>query len=94
MGVKVSVDNWDAGETRLQGGKMQGSSGSTETEILFVCLYVRWEITIMRSGSDAGTSSLVSPGSMLCNVLAYANAHWYWHMPVGVGINHCQLVLA
>ena len=29
MGVPVSVDGWDAGETILQGGEMQGSSGST-----------------------------------------------------------------
>jgi hypothetical protein len=27
---------WDAGETRLQGGKMQGSSGSTEIGLFFV----------------------------------------------------------
>ena len=36
MGVKVSVDSRDAGETRLQGGKMQGSSGSTEFHYLIV----------------------------------------------------------
>jgi hypothetical protein len=49
----------------LQGGKMQGSSGSTEIGIFFVCLcifvYYAWEITRMRSGSDEQTSSLVSP---------------------------------
>ena len=37
MGVKVSVDGWDVGETGLQGSKMQGSSGSMEIGIFFVC---------------------------------------------------------
>ena len=36
MGVKVSMDSRDAGETRLQGGRMQGSSGSTEFDYLIV----------------------------------------------------------
>ena len=35
-GSKVSVDGWDAGETRLQGGEMQGSSGSTRISLLIV----------------------------------------------------------
>jgi hypothetical protein len=46
---------------------MQGSSGSTETGIFFVCLCVRWEITRMRSGSDERTSSPVSPVSCIGN---------------------------
>ena len=42
----------------LQGGRMQGSSGRIS---LCVFVYFAWEITRMRSGSDARTSSPVSP---------------------------------
>jgi len=91
VGVKVSEDSRDAGETRLQDGEMQGSSGSTEFHYLIV-----FEV-VSSSSSSVGVMQVEDTRRVTQAVLAMAmavptNGGWQW-TPTMAG-NGCQRWLA